>query len=263
MSPLTIQSGLKRNTAPASLLDTHMLVYTPEGVSLPLRAAGPWLRAAAWLVDGIIRLLLLGIIWLLMLLIGRVGMASFAIFVFLVFWFYPVWFEVRHQGQTPAKRWLKLRVISANGAPVGWRDAISRNFLRTVDMLPAGYALGLLVSLFDPAGRRLGDMVAGTLVVHADETSATAPVPVTASVTGEPSSGIVPAIATPGTQVRPPTGLSQAEQQAIIAFAERQASLSPQRRQELAELLARSLPDSPLEPVARLQHWAAVLLGRA
>ena len=57
-------------------------------------------------------------------------------------------------------------MVSADGAPVGWLAAITRNLLRTVDMLPFAYATGLVASLDAPHGRRLGDMVAGTLVVH-------------------------------------------------------------------------------------------------
>jgi uncharacterized RDD family membrane protein YckC len=86
--------------------------------------------------------------------------------MFVVFWFYPVLFEVLDRGRTPGKRALGLRVIAVNGAPVGWLAAFTRNLLRTVDMLPFGYATGLIASLADPWGRRLGDMVAGTLVVH-------------------------------------------------------------------------------------------------
>jgi len=63
-------------------------------------------------------------------------------------------------------RSMGLRVIAANGAPVGWLAAFTRNLLRVVDMLPLAYAAGLVSSLVDPWGRRLGDMVAGTLVVH-------------------------------------------------------------------------------------------------
>ena len=58
-------------------------------------------------------------------------------------------------------------MVNGNGAPVGWLPAVVRNLLRTVDMLPFGYASGLVASLADPHGRRLGDLVAGTLVVHA------------------------------------------------------------------------------------------------
>src|SRR3546814_8030841 len=70
-------------------------------------------------------------------------------------------------GQTPGKRAMELRVVSADGAPVGWLASIVRNLLRAVDALPVGYGFGLVASLADPHGRRLGDMVASTLVVHA------------------------------------------------------------------------------------------------
>src|SRR3546814_2568230 len=78
---------------------------------------------------------------------------------------YPVVFEAMFNGQTPGKRAMELRVVSADGAPVGWLASIVRNLLRAVDALPVGYGFGLVASLADPHGRRLGDMVASTLEI--------------------------------------------------------------------------------------------------
>ena len=69
-------------------------------------------------------------------------------------------------GQTPGKRWTHLRVIKDSGRPIATQDAILRNLLRIVDTLPSLYAIGIITSLISPQNKRLGDYLAGTVVVH-------------------------------------------------------------------------------------------------
>ena len=147
------------------MLDTVREIHTPEGVALRLPAAGPVPRAFAWLIDLLVRLglVVLGSIALAML--GTPGRGLYLVLLFLVVWAYPVVFEAMWHGQTPGKRAMGLRVVSADGAPVGWMASFVRNLMRTVDMLPLGYAFGLASSLVDPWSRRLGDIVARTVVV--------------------------------------------------------------------------------------------------
>ena len=147
------------------MLDTVREVYTPEGVALRLPAAGPIPRAVAWVIDFCIRMALLMVCSMVFGMLGRAGMGFYLVCLFVVVWLYPVVCEGLWDGQTPGKRVLHLRVISSDGAPVGWLATCVRNLMRTVDMLPFGYACGLVSGLLDPWGRRLGDLVAGTLVV--------------------------------------------------------------------------------------------------
>jgi hypothetical protein len=144
------------------MLDTVREVHTPEGVALRLPTAGPVPRALAWALDSRFR--------------GshrargghdprRVAAGRFGLVRdrdLRVDVGYPIVCEGAFNGQTPGKRVMDLRVVSADGAPVGWIAAIVRNLLRTVDMLPFAYTVGLISSLADPHGRRLGDMVAHT-----------------------------------------------------------------------------------------------------
>ncbi|MHC9083446.1 RDD family protein [Luteimonas sp. RIT-PG2_3] len=225
------------------MLDTVREVHTPEGVALRLPAAGPFPRALAWLIDLAIRFALVLVTALVLGVLGGFGQGLHLILMFLVTWAYPVVFEAMMDGQTPGKRALALRVISSNGAPIGWMAAFLRNLMRTADMLPLGYALGLSASLLDPWGRRLGDMVAGTMVVHAPRE--------TPQGSGTAEAARAPALA-----------LRLDEQVAVIAFAERAAALTPQRQQELADLAA---PVTGLRgqagaaALAGVAHW---LLGR-
>jgi len=86
--------------------------------------------------------------------------------IFLINWGYYVFFEGLGRGSTPGKKRMGIRVIRQDGLPIGLREAALRNLVRAADMLPPpSYILGGLVMHFDPQGRRLGDMVAGTYVV--------------------------------------------------------------------------------------------------
>ena len=151
-------------------------------------------------------------------------------------------------GQTPGKRVMELRVVAADGAPIGWMASFVRNLLRTVDALPVGYAVGLITSLGDPWGRRLGDMVAGTVVVHAPRLVRHGAVAAAGTV--------VPHSTAPAAPLRPE------EQVAVIAFAERAAQLTQERQQELADIAAPLTGSGGALGVLRLNGIANWLLGR-
>ena len=225
------------------MLDTYREVVTPEGVALHLPAAGPLPRALAWVIDLAVRLGILAVVGTVLGLMGAAGQGVYLVILFLVFWAYPIVLEAMWNGQTPGKRALSLRVVSANGAPVGWLAAITRNLLRTVDMLPVAYATGLVASLADPYGRRLGDMVAGTLVVHDSDEREYVSSPLNAVVV-------------------PPLALRPEEQMAVVAFGERASQLSLARQVELADI-AEPLTGMRGQPgVLRLFGMANWLLGR-
>ena len=233
------------------MLDTLREVHTPEGVALRLPVAGPLPRALAWTTDAAIRGAGMLVASMLLGLLGESGTGLFLVLAFLLLWVYPVVFEVLRDGQTPGKRAMGLRVIREDGAPVGWQASIVRNLLRTVDMLPFGYATGLVCGLFDPAGRRLGDIVAGTLVIHS-------PAPLKAPAAGAAGAQPPPLAAVGG----PPPMLLPHEQAAVVAFSERAQRLTPERQRELADIVAGVLEAPPATGVARLHGIAAWLLGR-
>jgi uncharacterized RDD family membrane protein YckC len=233
------------------MLDTVREAHTPEGVALRLPAAGPLPRALAWGIDAAIRGAVLMVASMLLGLLGKSGLGLFLLVVFALLWGYPVLFEVLRDGQTPGKRSMHLRVIRDDGAPVGWQASIVRNLMRTVDMLPLFYAVGLVAGLFDPAGRRLGDIVAGTLVIHVPprerRKALHAPPPPAAAVAGSPLRGVA---------------LLAHEQAAVVAFSERAAGLTPERQEELAGLAFDLTGERGRGGVVRLHAIAAHLLGR-
>src|SRR5205807_1730260 len=92
---------------------------------------------------------------------------SFAVFVvFCLYWGYFAVFGILWKGQTPGKRWAGIRVIKDTGRPINAFEAISRNLVRVVDYFPGFYGVGVLTMLLNAKHQRLGDFVAGTLVVH-------------------------------------------------------------------------------------------------
>ena len=225
------------------MLDTVREVHTPEGVALRLPTAGPVPRAIAWALDLLIRGGILMMSATALSLIGDAGVGVYLVVMFLLVWSYPILCEGLFNGQTPGKRVMELRVVAADGAPVGWVAVVVRNLMRTVDMLPFGYATGLVCGLFDPHGRRLGDMVARTVVVH------------------EPRGGLRRAMfdAEPHTPAVP---LRPAEQAAIIAFADRSPMLTFERQLELADIAQPATGAGGELGVLRLRGIAHWLLGR-
>lgn len=85
---------------------------------------------------------------------------------------YFLFFETLFQGRTPGKRLTNLRVVSEFGGVPSWRQSVLRNLLRMADTLPAGYLVGIVAMMSSPRVQRLGDVVAGTLVIRERETLA-------------------------------------------------------------------------------------------
>ncbi len=203
--------------AAAEPLDTLFPVETPEGIALELSPAGPVPRALAFLVDFLIRLTLWVVCVVAANALGVLGSAFALISLFLIEWIYPIAYELSRAGATPGKRALGLQVVMHSGLPVTPAASITRNLLRAADFLPALYAFGALALLMRSDFKRLGDLAAGTLVVHAPA----------ASLHREPP---------PVVPVAPARPLSLREQSAIVSWAERAATLTPARLEELARL---------------------------
>lgn len=223
-------------------VDTVRRVETPEGVELHLHPAGPVARALALGVDQGVIWLGLGVAGLGLAWLGAVGLGLWMILVFLAQWLYPVCFEVLWRGQTPGKRMLRLRVLMRDGLPVGWGPSLLRNLLRFVDGLPFAYTVGLVATLLSRDFQRVGDLVAGTLVVHLPEPHRLLPMPE------------VPALPLPRV-------LTVEEQAALLAFGERSPTLTPARAEEVADHL-QALTGAVGEPGVRaLQGMARHIRG--
>ncbi len=161
-------------------------------------------------------------------------------------------------GATHGKRAMGLLVIQDDGTPVGLPASLIRNLLRSFDFLLLFYGVCLVCTVVNRDFRRLGDLAAGTLVIHGRHRST--PAGVAPELAGRsalqppPETALVPSPASRSRQL--PPGLPIATQQTILAFCERARGLSGARRIELAETLPARLSSPPSGLPAR--GWAAV-----
>lgn len=144
------------------------LILTPEHVPIRLSPAGLGSRFLALITDVTLILGTLTVIRLAISAVFSPGVAEAFMTTagFVLFVGYPIFFEVRHQGRTPGKRAFGLRVVDGRGLPIRLEQSFVRNIVRALDFAPVFYGVGGLVSLFDRDRRRLGDILADTLVVH-------------------------------------------------------------------------------------------------
>lgn len=157
---------------------------TPESVELEFTLAGIGNRAYALVIDFIV----LGLFLIILLVIGgfglffisdlleslgisseQVGLWIFAIQFFIIFATYVgyfVFFETLWQGKTPGKRLAKIRVVKDDGRPIQLAQATLRSLLRPIDDISI---LGMLFIIFGKKEKRIGDWVAGTIVIQEEE----------------------------------------------------------------------------------------------
>jgi len=156
--------------------DEKLIIETPEQTSIEFPIAGIGSRFLAILIDSLIQSAIAIVLIVVLVLLGlAVGgqargpvwvVAIFILFFFLLNFGYFILFESIWNGQTPGKRLTHIRVIKDSGRPITAIDAVGRNLLRIVDQLPAFYGIGVLCAWLSPQSKRLGDYVAGTVVVH-------------------------------------------------------------------------------------------------
>lgn len=219
------------------MLDTRASIETPEHVLLSYHVAGPVRRGLAWGIDTIVRLALLMVLAVLLGLSASLddgGMGAkhgfLLIIAFLIEWGYFVASDMLLSGRSLGKMALALRVVSTQGLPVGLGDSILRNLLRAADFLPVGYVLGVSCMLLDSRFRRLGDLVADTLVIYEPRAEWKAPT----RLSPPPSAAELAWL--PAHVV-----LSAAEREAIELYMRRASDLPLARADELADILAEPL----------------------
>ena len=163
-----------------------LVIETPERVPLHFALASIGNRFLACAIDHTIQVLAIGLIGLSALILTSFPsieqviasapkwvIAVMILVLFLILAGYFAFFEWAWSGQTPGKRWLKLRVLREDGRPITFWEAAVRNLLRTLDMMPVPfYSIGLISVFSTTRDQRVGDMVAGTVVVREREAEA-------------------------------------------------------------------------------------------
>jgi len=221
-------------------------VVTPEAVPLGLQPAGLGSRFVALLIDWAIQ----GLLALVLLMLGfglstagdpgGVGIALFFLLVFVIFFGYPIALETLWRGRTVGKAALGLRVVTIEGGPVRLRHAATRAALGVVDFSLTSGAAAVISVLVTRNNQRLGDLVAGTLVLR--ERTGLAP-PQAAAFT-------VPAGLEAYAASLDVSGITADDYRALRAFLLRAPSLDYRIRYQLAVGLADPLSDRvrPLPP---------------
>jgi uncharacterized RDD family membrane protein YckC len=156
--------------------DSELTLHTVDAVEVRLELAGVGSRAFAFIIDWHIRALAAAVLAvplmsLLDMLQARGVQMPSALFLvwllpMLVYLLYHPVLELAMRGRTPGKRWAGVRIVTLEGATPGAGALLVRNLFRIVDSLPLAYALGLTVMMLTKNQVRIGDIAAGTLVVH-------------------------------------------------------------------------------------------------
>jgi uncharacterized RDD family membrane protein YckC len=166
-----------------NLYSDQLSIDTPEQVNLHFPIAGVGSRFIAILLDTLIQTATIALIYLLIYLRSawtaidhtmsgssetaqKWFLAAMIFAHFLLFWGYYVLFETYWKGQTPGKRVMKIRVLKDSGRSITLFESMARNLIRIVDSLPSFYLVGLITMLCNRRNKRLGDFVAGTIVIH-------------------------------------------------------------------------------------------------
>ena len=221
-------------------------IVTPEAVVLELRLATLGSRVLAIVLD-----LSIQVTALLLLLLGLagvtaatsaslpawVGVVIVTFLVFFVIFGYPAILETLWNGKTVGKRVLGIRVVTTTGAPIRFRHAAIRAALELVDFfIPPGGLVACISVLLTRDDQRLGDLAAGTIVVH-ERTAA----PSAAPVWFPPPWGYESYVASLDV-----SGVDTESYELVRSFLLRAHTLTPGARMKISGLLAR--------PIGRLAH---------
>jgi uncharacterized RDD family membrane protein YckC len=216
--------------------DEWLRIDTPEQVALELPVAGIGSRFLAVAVDTLLQVVVSVAVVLTLFytvptlgarvpsLAAQVGPTIAILFLFCVYWGYFAFFETLWSGRTPGKRLVRIRVVKESGRAITVYEAITRNILRAIDFLPGMYGIGVAVMMLNRNSRRVGDYVAGTLVVHDPAAASLRPTRITAA----------PVPGASGQLAR----LSSDELVLIETYLQRRAELTPPVRQQMADQIA-------------------------
>jgi uncharacterized RDD family membrane protein YckC len=217
-------------------LDSTIDVVTPENISFEYRLAGPFRRLPALLFDIFVcRATQLALFFLFMLTVGFVspGMALCLVFLtfFIIDWFYGILFETFLNGQTLGKWVFGLRVLTVRGEPINGMQAALRNLIRSADVLVGLFATpGVVTMAMNRRYQRLGDLVAGTIVVVEERRWLTG-----VAKLDDPRAIQLAAYLPPNFVV------SRTMARALATYVERRRFFTPPRRREVARHLAEPL----------------------
>lgn len=169
--------------------ELHLTSADATEVNLPIAGLGS--RSYAFLIDWHIRVIF-ALAWLIgaAAMLGALGgqgfwdeifdsVGSIAFYVIILptaiiyFLYHPI-LEVALKGRTPGKRAAGIRVVTTEGQTPDASALLVRNIFRLIDSLPIMYVVGIVTVMLSPRQVRIGDMAAGTLLVHEKKSTSSA-----------------------------------------------------------------------------------------
>jgi len=218
-------------------LRDQLTIDTPEQIALEYHLAGIGSRFLAIAFDSLVQFIVYFILLLLLAFLlpdlgrywasaGIWTIAAFTLVSFVLYWGYYAIFEALWNGQTPGKRHAGIRVIKDSGRRITAFEAIGRNLVRIIDQIPGFYAVGIITMFLNEKNKRLGDFVAGTVVVHEQPQDEVQPV-----WSAQPAQQS----AVPANQL---AQLGAAELELIETFLHRRIDLAPEVRAATAQRIA-------------------------
>ncbi|HXY66326.1 MAG TPA: RDD family protein [Mycobacterium sp.] len=145
-------------------------VVTGDAVVLDVPIAQLPVRAVGALID--IAVIVIG--YLLALTLWAAALTQFdeavtaaimIIFTVLVFVGYPLVFETATRGRSVGKMVMGLRVVSEDGGPERFRQALFRALASVVEIWMLLGSPAVMCSMLSPKAKRIGDIFAGTVVI--------------------------------------------------------------------------------------------------
>lgn len=246
--------------------ERNVNIVTPEHIQIQFQTAGIGSRGIAVLIDSLLVLAADVFLTLLYLFAGKyLGLpylssylrALLIVLLFLINFGYFIILEYSGSGKTVGKRIMHLRVLQANGQAVTFLSAAVRNLFRIIDILPFNYFVGALVSFFHRQDKRLGDIVAGTVVVIEAESKRKK----AQKKLNQFLRRYYPQLSSLQTGELPVQKLDYEDWQLLSTFVERLPMLSRYKRLELAEPIAEHMrsklttqADELEKPVLRSQE---------
>ena len=228
------------------MLDDELVIETPERVELHYVLASVGNRFLAAAIDHLLQVAAIILILLAAIAVndlrffssmGVWAAALTVLAVFAIYWGYFVVFETLWSGQTPGKKIMHLRVVREDGRPVRFFEVFVRNLLRVaIDIQPIpSYAIGVVSIIFSDRSKRVGDFVAGTVVVkeRATEAPSLAEIIKVSEIEQRRLERTTPAPFAADTR-----RLSEQELRAIKAFLKRRFELNEPSRSALATRIA-------------------------
>lgn len=241
--------------------EDRLTITTPEGVELELQLAGLGSRFAAQLIDLVIKAVAIILVVIVFSQLDLTGLAIIIPSITLILYGYDVVLETFANGRTVGKRLLRLRVVRVGGEPVDFMSSAIRNALRLIEGISTMYIPGIVAILATKRNQRLGDLAAGTIVIHED------PVATPAAVVPPYGPWSQPSVA--AGQVWDVSAVGAEEIAAVRSFLERRWTLDHGTRGRLALQLADGLwqkvggAPHGLSPEAFLEQLAQQKSGRA